>query len=52
MAKPNMRIPSTQGGLIRYFDEEYKSKVLLKPQVVIGIVAGIGALIICLHAFL
>lgn len=37
MATPTLRIPSAGGGLVRYFDE-YKSKIQLKPEVIVFII--------------
>ena len=38
MAQDNkIHLPSSGGGLVRYF-EDYKSKITIKPEVVIGII--------------
>ncbi len=34
MAAPQLRVPSSGGGLVRYFDE-YKSKIQIKPEFII-----------------
>ncbi len=39
--KNKIRMPSSEGGIVRYFDEEYKSKIVVKPMIVIGIVVAI-----------
>lgn len=47
MAEEKMSMPSSFGGLVRYFDE-YKSKIQLKPEYVllmIVLVIVIGVLI-------
>ncbi len=45
-----IQLPSTQGGLVRYFDE-YKSKIRLKPTHVIILVVAVILLEILLHSF-
>lgn len=32
-----LRVPSSQGGLVRYFDE-YKSKIQIKPEAIVVVV--------------
>ena len=51
MAKEKLRMPSSGGGLVRYFDEEYKSRFVLDPQIVIGICVGVIVLLIILSAY-
>ena len=34
MAAPQLHVPSSGGGLVRYFDE-YKSKIQIKPEFII-----------------
>ena len=43
-------MPSSGGGLIRYF-EDYKSKISLKPGHVIVLVIAVMIIIILLHAY-
>ena len=43
-------LPSSQGGLVRYFDE-YKSKVQLKPTHVIILAIAIIIIILLMHSF-
>ena len=51
MARDNkMRMPSGQGGLIRYFDE-YKSKIDFSPNVVIVLCIIVMIIILILHSF-
>ncbi len=50
MAEQRIQMPSSQGGLVRYFDE-YKSKIRLKPSHVIILAAAIIALELFLHLF-
>ena len=45
-----LMMPSSQGGLVRYFDE-YKSKYQLKPSHVIIFAVAIIAIEAFLHAF-
>ena len=48
MADNNIRIPSSQGGLVRYFDD-YKSKIELRPEYVIVAIAFVIIAEIILH---
>lgn len=49
MARDNrIHIPSSQGGLVRYF-EDYKSKLEIEPYVVIFACGFIAILVILLH---
>ncbi len=48
MASERIRMPSSGGGLMRYYDE-YKSKIELDPKIVIGIIIGLCVLIVILH---
>ena len=51
MADDNkISLPSSGGGLIRYFDE-FKSKVSLTPQVVMVFIAVVVVLEIVLHIY-
>ncbi len=48
MAQQKIRMPTSEGGLVRYYDEEYQAKFQMKPEVVIGIcivVAIIGVIL-------
>ena len=45
-----MMLPSSQGGLVRYFDE-YKSKVQLKPTHVIFLAVAVIMVVVLLHLF-
>jgi preprotein translocase subunit Sec61beta len=49
MAKENVRMPSSQGGLVSYSDE-YKSSIMIKPHVVIILVLIVILIEIMLHA--
>jgi len=44
-------MPSAQGGLVRYFDEEYKSRFMFKPQWVIAMAVALAAVVIGLHVY-
>ena len=35
MAQKKIRLPSSEGGLVRYYDEAYAPKFVLKPEHVI-----------------
>ncbi len=50
MSKDKIHMPSTQGGLVRYFEDEEKGKFILKPLHVVIFAAVVGAIIIVLHA--
>ena len=45
-----MMLPSSQGGLVRYFDE-YKSKYQMKPSHVLVLAAAIIVIEILMHTF-
>jgi len=51
MAKDKIRMPSAQGGLVRYFDEEYKSRFIFAPQYVLAVAIAICVAIIALHVY-
>lgn len=50
MAQEKINMPSSMGGLIRYFDE-YKSKIELKPAHVIVMVILVIIVEIILHLY-
>ncbi len=50
MADDKIRIPSSGGGIIRYF-EDYKSKIELTPKVIVGAIIAVIMLEIILHAY-
>lgn len=50
MAQDRISMPSSQGGLIRYF-EDYKSKISIKPGHVIVLVIAVIILVLILHAY-
>ena len=50
MASEQMRMPSGQGGLVRYFDE-YKSKIEVSPGMVIIMCIVVMAIVILLNYF-
>lgn len=41
-----VRLPVSEGGLVRYYDEGYQSKFVIKPESVIGLCIAVA--IICL----
>jgi len=49
MADDKLRIPSSGGGIIRYF-EDYKSKIEITPTVIVGAIVAVIILEIILHA--
>jgi len=48
MASDKVQMPSSGGGLVRYFDD-YKSKIEISPIVIIVIIALIAVVEIMLH---
>ena len=46
--KDKIRMPAREAGIVRYFEEEYKSKIMLKPEyvVVLCVLIAIGAVVI------
>ena len=51
MAKPNkITLPSSGGGIVRYFDE-LKSKISIRPQTVIIIIVLVVLLELILHIY-
>lgn len=52
MAKDQqLSMPGVFGGLMRY-NEEYKSRLMLKPSHAIGVIIAFGVLILFLNLFL
>ena len=49
MADDKLRIPSSGGGIIRYF-EDYKSKIEITPTVIVGAIVAVIIIEIILHA--
>lgn len=50
MANDQIRMPSSMGGLVRYFDE-YKSKISFKPGSIIIIAVILIILIVLLNTY-
>ncbi len=50
MAQDKIQMPSSMGGLVRYFDE-YKSKFEFKPMMVIVLIVLVIIIEILLHSF-
>ena len=50
MAQDKIQMPSSQGGLVRYFDE-YKSKIEISPVHVVILIVVVIVIEILLHAF-
>ena len=51
MAQEKIRMPMSEGGLVRYSDE-VTSKYVIKPEIVVGLAIGIAVLAIALHVVL
>lgn len=49
MAKEKIRMPSSEGGLVRYYQEEYKSKIMLSPKHVLFICVGVAVAAVLLR---
>ena len=50
MSKNKVSMPQSSGGLIRYFDE-YKSKLQMKPGLIIVLVIVVIIISILLHTY-
>jgi preprotein translocase subunit Sec61beta len=50
MAKDRISMPSSMGGLVRYFDE-YKSRISLKPGTVVVISVIVVIIMIIVHLY-
>ncbi len=50
MANDKVNMPSGSGGLMRYFDE-YKSKIQIKPGLVVVFILVIIILVLILHLY-
>ena len=50
MAKDKVQMPSSMGGLVRYFDE-YKSKIEFKPGHIIILWIVVIVIMVILHAY-
>lgn len=46
-----IRLPTSEGGLVRYYDEEYQAKFILKPEVVVGVCIAVIVLVIILTIY-
>lgn len=51
MSDNRVQMPSSGGGIVRYFDE-YHSKIEIPPKVVIGIIVVVVVLALIAHYFL
>lgn len=50
MAQDKIQMPSSQGGLVRYFDE-YKSKIVISPFHVVILIVLVIIIEFLLHTF-
>ncbi|MBT3395331.1 preprotein translocase subunit Sec61beta [archaeon] len=48
MAEQKMQMPSSGGGLVRYYDE-YKTKIEISPKTVVGMIIVVILVEILLH---
>ncbi|MBS3135098.1 preprotein translocase subunit Sec61beta [Candidatus Woesearchaeota archaeon] len=46
-----IRMPSGMGGLVRYFDD-FKTKVNLSPELIVGVIIAVIVLEYILHNFI
>jgi preprotein translocase subunit Sec61beta len=46
-----IRLPSSEGGLVRYSDEDYQGKYQVKPAVVVGICIAVIVIFIIIEVF-
>ena len=44
-----VRMPSSQGGLLSYSGDEYKSKIMIEPKIVIFLVVAVAIVAIALR---
>ncbi|UCD03692.1 MAG: preprotein translocase subunit Sec61beta [Candidatus Woesearchaeota archaeon] len=52
MVKPGkISTPASVGGLVRYFQDEYSSKLMLRPEYVIAICIIVAALAVILNMY-
>ena len=51
MAQQKIRMPASEGGLVRYYDSEYKAKNVIKPELVVGICITVIVLGIILSVY-
>ena len=51
MAQSKIRMPTSEGGLVRYYDSEYKSKFQIKPEIVVGICIVVAVLGVILTVY-
>lgn len=49
MSKDKIRMPASEGGIVRYFDDEYKSKFTLPPLYVVGLCIAIAVVAVILR---
>jgi|TARA_Y100000310_G_scaffold186269_1_gene186399 preprotein translocase subunit Sec61beta len=49
MADEKLQMPSSGGGLVKYFDD-YKSKIRIKPQIIIGMIILVIVVELILYA--
>jgi preprotein translocase subunit Sec61beta len=44
-----VRMPSSEGGIVRYFEDEYKSRFMIEPKVVIFMVLAVAVVSVALR---
>ena len=49
MADNRIRLPSSEGGIVRYGDEETKSLFVIKPEYIIGLCIAVVIILIALR---
>jgi preprotein translocase subunit Sec61beta len=46
-----IRLPSSEGGLVRYSDEDYQGKYQVRPAVIVGICIAVIVIFIIIEVF-
>jgi preprotein translocase subunit Sec61beta len=44
-----VQMPSSEGGIVRYFEDEYKSRIMIEPKIVIIMVLVVAIAAIALR---
>ena len=51
MADNRIRMPSSEGGIVRYGDEDTKSLLVVKPEYIVGLCIAAIIILIALRLF-
>ncbi|MBT3583225.1 preprotein translocase subunit Sec61beta [Candidatus Woesearchaeota archaeon] len=44
-----VRMPSSEGGIVRYFEDEHKARIMIEPKIVIILVAAVAIVSVALR---